>query len=160
MKIANNILNDMEDSSESVNDTYLKAWNSMPPHRPSMLSTFLGKITRERSIDIYRRKHSQKRAGDFGSNYTLCLDELSEIVEGGTSPEEAYDLKELGQAISDYLKSLPEKRRNVFVCRYFYMDPLQEIAQKSGLTVQNIKSILFRERKGLQAYLEKEGFAV
>lgn len=157
MKIAMNILMSTEDSEESVNDTYLKAWDSMPPHRPDRLSLFLGKITRERSIDIYRRKHSQKREG---SMYAACLDELSETLGGGPSPEDALDLKELGRAISDYLRRIPEKRRNVFICRYFYMDPLQEIADKSGLTVANIKSILFRERKGLQEYLEKEGFAV
>ncbi len=157
MKIAMNILMSEEDSEESVNDTYLKAWESMPPHKPDRLSLFLGKITRERSIDIYRRKHSLKRAG---SAYSVCLDELSEVLEGGASPEEMYDLKELGRAISDYLRSIPEKRRNVFLCRYFYMDPLQEISEKSGLTVQNIKSILFRERKGLMAYLNKEGFDI
>lgn len=84
-KIANNILDDFEDSRESVNDTYLAAWNSMPPHRPSILSTYLGKITRRISIDIFRKKNREKRRA---SEYALSLSELEECISGGSMPEE------------------------------------------------------------------------
>ena len=105
MKIAFNVLHDPADSEESVNDTYLAAWNSMPPQRPAVLSAYLGKLTRRISIDLFRKKNRQKRKG---SEYTVSLTELEECVSGGETPEEGLELKELADAISRAHVTLPE----------------------------------------------------
>ncbi len=102
--IAFHILADREDSRETVNDTYLRAWDSMPPHRPQVLATYLGRITRQLSIDRWRTRGRAKRGG---SQYALSLEELGDCVSGAATPEEALDLAELGRAIGDYLRTLP-----------------------------------------------------
>lgn len=157
IRIAYNVLFDLEDSKESVNDTYLKAWNSMPPHKPGILSTYLGKITRQTSIDRYRKKNSQKRRG---SEYVISLSELEECVSKEAAPEQAIELQVLADAISAYLRSLPGENRNIFVCRYYFMDSIREISAYSGASESKIKSILYRTRNGLKSYLEKEGFVL
>ena len=100
LAIASNILPFREDAEESVNDTYLAAWNSMPPHKPCILSTYLGKITRRISIDIFRKKNRQKRKA---SEYALSLAELVDCVEGGGTPEEDMEVKLLADAINETL---------------------------------------------------------
>lgn len=157
MSIAYHVLFDEEDSKESVNDTYLKAWNSMPPHKPNRLSCYLGKITREVSIDRYRRKNSQKRGG---SEYALSLSELEECVSGESSPETQIELQLLADSISAYLRTLPEKKRNIFICRYYFLDSIKEIAAYQGASESKIKSSLHRIRMELKEYLKKEGFFV
>ncbi len=157
MKIAWNILADTRDAEESVNDTYLHAWNAMPPHRPQVLSTFLGRITRHLSIDVYRKRHSAKRGG---SEYVLSLDELSDCVPGEGSPEEALDGKELAGHINDFLRDLAPEARKLFICRYYYFDPLAEAASALGMTEGKAKTLLFRTRRKLKEYLEKEGYVL
>lgn len=154
-KIAYNILADSQDSEESVNDTYLKAWNSMPPHRPDLLAAFLGKITRELSIDRLRWHTRQKRAA---SGYAPALAELEECVSGQDSAEDQAALRLLAEAIGAYLRSLTPEARNIFVGRYFYLDSIRETAAYYGISESKVKSLLHRTRKGLKAYLEKEGF--
>ncbi|MBR6526645.1 MAG: RNA polymerase sigma factor [Lachnospiraceae bacterium] len=154
-KIAYNILSDLEDSMESVNDTYLHAWNSMPPHRPSILSTYLAKITRRVSIDIFRRHNRQKRQA---SQYTLSLDELNDCLSNGNTTEQTADSKLLAQAISSYLRSLPEEARTLFISRYFFLDSLKEAAALCHMSESKAKSMLHRTRQGLQTHLRKEGF--
>lgn len=156
-KIACNILADFEDSKEVVNDTYMKAWNSMPAHRPDILSTYLGKITRQLSIDVYRKKTSQKRVR---SEYTVSLSELEECVTDKDTPEQEMELQLLANLISTYLWSLSEEIRNVFVCRYFFMDSIKEIAGYNNVSESKIKSMLYRTRLGLKRYLEKEGYVL
>ena len=154
-KIAFNILNNYEDSRESVNDTYLAAWNSLPPHRPAVLSTYLAKITRRLSIDIFRGKTRQKRQG---SEYALSLSELGECVSGGNTTEEIVNVKLLADAIGIYLRTLPADSRNLFLCRYYFLDSLKEAARECGMTESKAKSLLHRTRLGLKDYLRKEGF--
>ena len=154
-KIAWNILADREDAEESVNDTYLHAWNAMPPHRPAVLSTFLGRITRHLSIDIYRRRHSAKRGG---SEYALSLDELSDCVPGEGSPEEALDAEELAGHINRFLRNLSPETRKLFICRYYYFDSVADAASSLGITEGKAKTLLFRTRRKLKEYLEKEGY--
>lgn len=154
-KIAYNILADIEDSQESVNDTYLRAWNSMPPHKPDSLSAFLGKITRRISIDIYRKKTSKKR---IGSEYATSLDELYDCASADGDPEKEVDLKILSNAINDWLNSVSDEMRNIFVCRYFYCDSVRDIAGFTGSSESKIKSTLHRARLSLRDYLEKEDF--
>ena len=157
MKIAFNVLSDREDSEESVNDTYMKAWNSMPPHRPQVLSAFLGKITRELSIDLYRRRTAAKRGG---SQYDVSLAELEETLSAGDQVQERAEGKLLADAISAFLMKLPRERRSMFVARYFYMDTAADIARMCGLPEGTVRSTLFRMRADLKKHLEKEGFVV
>lgn len=154
-KIAYNVLCDLEDTKESVNDTYLKAWNSMPEHRPKQLASYLGRITRRLSIDIYRKKHSEKRGG---GEYAASLSELAECVGGEDSPERETELRQLANEIENYIKTLPRKSREIFVCRYFFMDSIRDISKSSGASESKVKSILYRTRLGLKEYLEKEEF--
>ena len=156
-KIAWNILSDREDAEESVNDTYLHAWHAMPPHRPQVLSTFLGKITRRLSIDIYRKRHSAKRGG---SEYALSLEELSDCIPGEGSPEEALDAKELAGHINGFLRDLAPEARKLFIRRYYYFDPLADTAAALGMTESKAKTVLFRTRQKLKEYLEKEGYVL
>ncbi len=153
-KIAYNVLFDIEDSMESVNDTYLKAWHAIPPHKPEVLSTFLGKIARQVSIDLFRKRNSQKRQA---SEYTLSLSELEECVGTNSTPEQHVELKALADAISTYLRTLSAQSRNIFICRYYYLDSIRDIAAYYSASQSKIKSNLFRSRNGLKAYLEKEG---
>lgn len=152
--IAFNILGNNEDAEESVNDTYLNAWNSIPPHRPSVLSTFLGKITRRVSIDRWRKRTAQKRGG---GQIALALDELEECISGGKSVEQAVEAKLLSDVINSFVKSLPDTERSVFLCRYWYMDSVESIAKEFGFSQSKVKSMLYRTREKLRARLIKEG---
>ena len=155
--IAYNILADELDCEESVNDTYLAAWNSMPPHRPTVLSAYLGKITRRISIDIYRRKNCDKRRD---SQYTVSLDELAECLPGNGTPENSMEAKVLAGAINAFLKTLGDDARHVFVGRYYFMDSVKDIAGYCKMKESKVKTLLFRTRNSLKTYLEKEGFQV
>ena len=156
-KIAYNILADAEDSRESVNDTYLAAWNSMPPHRPGVLSTYLGKLTRRISIDCFRRRTGQKRGG---SEYELSLSELGDCVSGGNNTEEIINVRLLADAIGIFLRLQSEDARNAFIGRYYYLDSLKEVAAYCGMTESKCKTLLFRTRVALKEYLREEGFEV
>lgn len=156
-KIARNILNDAEDSRESVNDTFYAAWNSIPPQRPAILSTYLGKLTRRISIDMLRKRTRQKRGG---SEYILSLSELEGTLSAGNTTEEAMDEKLLGEAISAFLRTLSPEARHTFIGRYYYLDPLAEVARYCGMSQSKAKSLLHRTRLKLRDYLEKEGFAL
>lgn len=154
-RITYNVLADLGDCEEVVNDICLKAWNSMPPHRPAVLRTYLGKIARQLSIDRFRTRNREKRQG---SEYSLSLSELEECVSGGDATQQAVDGHLLAEAISAYLKALPEQARHTFVGRYYYMDPLKEVAAYCGMSQSKAKSLLYRTRQGLKAYLKQEGF--
>ena len=154
-KIAYQILADLEDSREIVNDTYYSAWGSMPPHRPNVLATYLGKITRQLSIDRFRSRSRKKRRA---SEYARSLSELEECVCGAEGPEQSVSLHALSEAIGAYLLTLPAQSRIVFVGRYYYTDSIREIAAYCGLSCPAVKSTLHRIRQGLRAYLEQEGF--
>ncbi len=156
-KIAWNILKDREDSRECENDTYLKAWNTIPPANPPVFSAYLGKIVRESAIDRWRLLHRKKRGG---SELLLSLEELNEAVPGESSTEEIIEHRALAEAISAYLHTQSKDIRTVFLMRYFYMDPLSDIAKSTGFSQPKIKSILHRARIGLREYLGKEGYTV
>ena len=156
-KIAYNILTDMEDSMESVNDTYLYAWKSIPPHRPGVLSTYLAKITRRVAIDRVRKMHREKR---IPSEYTFSLSELNDCVSSQNETEQQVELEELGKAINAYLKTISPEARRLFVGRYFFMDSLKDVARYCGMSEAKAKSMLYRTRCGLKAYLEQEGYYI
>ena len=154
-KVAMNILCDPEDSAESVNDTYLAAWNAMPPHRPQVLCPFLSKLTRRISISLLRKRQSMKRGGDA---YEASLEELRECLPGDNTTELICEGKALEEAIARFLRSVSEQARNVFIGRYFYMDPVKEVARYCGISESNAKVLLHRTRAALGEYLQKEGF--
>ena len=153
--IAYNILVSREDSEESVNDTYLDAWNAMPPHKPSMLSTFLGKITRRIAIDRWRARNAAKRGG---GEVVLALEELSDCVSGTQSTEQLLQNRELISSYQAFLDTLPVTQRRVFLCRYWYLEPIETIAQRFGFSRSKVKSMLHRIRGKLRTHLEKEGY--
>lgn len=153
--IAHNILLNHEDSDEAVNDTWMDAWESMPPHRPGILSTFLGKITRRLSIDRWRRHQAQKRGG---GEVALSLEELEDCCAADGSVEETIELRELTEIVNGLLSRLPQPERDVFVCRYFFLTPIRDIAEKFGTTEGRIKTMLYRTRLKLRKELQKEGY--
>ena len=122
--IANNILHNQEDSEEALNDTWLAAWNAMPPHHPLILSTFLGKITRNLSLNKWRTLSAEKRGG--GST-TVSLDELEECIPDERNIRESLEVEIIAESINDFLAGLKENERKVFVCRYWYFDSISEI---------------------------------
>lgn len=155
-KIAFNILYDSGESEETVNDTYLAAWNSIPPHEPCVLSAFLSKITRRLSIDLLRRRSRVKRKP---SEYALSLDELSECAAPNT-PDDELDIKLLSESIGRFLEALPRDTRDAFICRYYFLDPLRDVARALGVSEAKLKSLMHRTRLALREHLTKEGFSV
>ena len=153
-KIADNILHSAHDVEECENDTWLAAWNSMPDNRPARLAPYLGRITRNLALDRLDKATAQKR----GSGQTFApLDELAECVAAPGSVEDDFDATETGRLISEFLRTLPEETRNIFLRRYWYADTVEETAGHLGWSLSRTKSVLFRTRKKLKAYLEQEG---
>ncbi len=152
--IAYNILQNEADANESVNDTYFSAWNCIPPHRPTVLSAFLGKITRNISLKRWRDMHAQKRgAGEI----TLVYNELAECVPSDTDIDAELEAKEIAVCIDNFLQTLSDTERRVFVCRYWYFDSISAICEQFGFSESKIKSMLFRMRNKLMKKLKKEG---
>ena len=154
-KIAQNILNDSRDSEECINDTYFRAWNAMPPHRPSVLSAFLGKLTRNLSINRYKHSTAEKRGG---GNISVVLDEITDLVSDTDTVEQEIDRRELVREIDRFLAGLSPDKRNIFVCRYWYFDSISDIASRFGKTENHISVILNRLRSKLHDHLLKRGF--
>ena len=146
ISIAKNILGNQEDAEECVNDTYLNAWNAMPPHGPSILSTFLGKITRNLSYNRYKHNTADKR----GSG------ELPVVLEDDV--EQAFDQKELTKAIDTFLDRLSPKKRSIFISRYWYTDSISEIAVRHNMNDGAVSMTLNRIRLKLHNYLLERGF--
>lgn len=153
--IASNILPTREDAEESVNDTYMAAWNAMPPNRPNVLSTFLGKLTRRISIDRWRNLTADKRGG---GTVTVALDELSECIPSRLNPVAEVEARELATAINRFLDTLPHRERKVFLMRYFDLAKLTDIEATFEMSSSKVKSMLHRTRGKLRAHLKKEGY--
>ena len=152
-KIAMQILQNAEDADEAVNDTWLAAWNCIPPHRPERLQTFLGRLTRNLSLKKYRSGHAQKR----GSGETAAvLDEVADWLRSPQDTESEADAHMLAEAINRFLDRLPETECQAFVRRYWYFQPVAQIAAACGCSESKVKSMLYRTRKKLYAALEKE----
>ena len=155
--IARRILAVEEDAEECVNDTWLHAWNAMPPQRPSILSAFFGKLARNLSLDRWRRNRAAKRGG---SQVELALHELGDCLPAPGGPEQALDEKETGRVISQFLRSQPELDRALFIRRYWHLESIAALAQSFHLRESQVKSRLFRTRQRLKAALEQDGIAV
>jgi RNA polymerase sigma-70 factor (ECF subfamily) len=152
-RIAYNILGSMPDSEECVNDTYLAAWNSIPPQRPGIFSSYLAKLARRISIDCSRKRSAAKRRG---SEVLLSIDELEECLPAGGNIDEEIENERLGGAIGQFLMLLPEERRRMFVLRYFHSYPIRDIARTFEISESKAANILFRVRAELKMYLERE----
>ena len=150
--IAFHILREEQDASEIVNDTYLKAWQSMPPQKPNPLKAFLGRITRQLSINRLEAKTAKKR----GSEYALSLNELENVICNST--QDLADQTALTDTLTRFLYTLPITQRRIFVRRYWYFESIGEIASAFSMSESKIKSTLMRLRQKLKQHLEQEGF--
>ncbi len=155
--IAHNILQNLQDAEECVNDTWLRAWNSIPPAYPDHLQQYLGSITRHISLDKYRYNTRRSRGG---GETTVAFDEIHEIIASETNLTTQTEERELLTAIDRFLWALPERECNIFIRRYYHLDSIREIAKRYGLTVVNVKKILSRTRAKLRELLEQEGYTV
>ena len=156
-RVAFNVLRDQMETEECVSDTWLSAWNSMPPQRPNILRAFLAKICRNLALNRYEAKHAQKR----GSGETEgCLDELAELVSGGGDPLDDVTASELSKAINSFLKTLPERDAAIMIRRYFYTEAVKDIAEKYGMTAGAVSVTLSRGRAKMKDYLKKEGYSL
>lgn len=151
-KIAHNILSDREDSKECVNDTYFGAWNAIPPKRPGFLGAFLGKMTRYISIDRWRKRTAKQRGG---GEILRSLEELQECI-AANDLEQEINRQELARVFREFLSSLSEQERNVFLSRYWYLESVKAISQASGFSQSKIHSMLHRLRERLAKKLRQE----
>lgn len=154
-QLAWRLLSQSEDSQECVNDTYLAAWNAMPPHRPQVLSMFLAKLLRRIAINRLKHNLSQKRGGGAVS---VPLEELAECLSGCESPENQIIAQELSQTIRRFVKGLPHREGDVFVRRYFFAETMEQIAADYRMTENHVAVMLHRTRRKLKAHLIQEGY--
>ena len=154
-KTAANILPDRLDAEECVNDTYLRVWNSIPPQRPNPLVSFVCKITRNLALDRYRSSRAEKRNGSLD----LVLDEMEDCIPSTMNVETELEAKELTAAINRFLAALPREDRLLFVRRYWYGDPVSDLAAQTNSSANRISVRLFRLREKLRNTLKKEGFS-
>ena len=152
--IAYRILENDEDAKEIVNDTYLKTWNTVPPNSPNPLKPYVGRISRQLSLDRYDKYHAQKRGGQVA----LILDELAECIPDNDSGEDIGESVALSDALNKFVWSLPEKTQKIFVRRYWYSSPISEIAEEYGMKESSVTVLLHRTRKKLKEFLHEEGF--
>jgi len=150
--IANRILNNDEDAKEVVNDTYLKAWNTIPPNKPDPLSTYLGMISRQTAINRYKERTRNKRGGGL---FTVALDELAYCITDGRE-NDIVDKMFLGNVMNNFLNTLSKKSRMAFMRRYWYFDSISEIAKKLEISESGVKMTLHRTRSKLKKYLKEE----
>ena len=152
--ISIHILNDKRDSEECVNDTYLTLWNKIPPKEPNPFKAYVCRIIKNLSLKKYEFNHAKKR----NSEYETSLDELEECVSDGTKVSATVEFEELKVAINTFLSELPEKKRILFLRRYWFLQPVKEIAREYGITEKNASMRLLRLRRELKEYLMEEGF--
>ncbi len=153
--VAGRILDCPEDAEECVNDAYMRAWSSIPPGRPENLRTYLGKLTRNLALNRLRDRTAGKRGGGQAE---AALEELEEIVSGGDDVQAQAELRELTQALNDFIRALPRRRAEIFLRRYWHFDTPGEIAERFHMTEGAVTASLGRTRGKLREYLRKRGF--
>ena len=155
--VAHNILKNHEDTEECVNDTWLRAWNAMPPGRPGVLSAFFSRIVRNLALDRYKAAHAEKRGG---GQLPAALEELEGCIPASSGVEEELAFRELSRLLDSFLRELPEKECCIFLRRYWYVDATRDIARRYGMPEGSVKSQLSRTRQKLRKLLEREGVAL
>lgn len=151
--LAMSLLRDLEDSKECENDTYLTAWNKIPPDKPMFLGAYLSKITRFISLNLLRKRTAEKRTAE-----NEALEELAECLSTGETAEDAFVRGQLKETLNSFVRSLPAEQRFIFVRRYFYAQPVPVIARDLSFSEGKVKTALFRIRAKLKKALEKEGW--
>lgn len=151
--IARNILSNDSDVEECENDTYLAAWDAIPPHLPRKFPVFLGRLTRNIALD----KHGYNTAKKRNREFEVMLTELEGCLASPRTVEKEYEAGELANLISQFLYDTEVRARNIFIRRYWYSDSIGDLAMRFNMSSSKVKSILFRTRKKLRAYLDKEG---
>ena len=154
LSVAQNILENREDSQECLNDLWLKAWNAIPPSRPQHLGPFLGKITRNLALNCIRREQTQKRGS---STVQVAMEELEGCIPAAGDAYAALEEKQLAELLNRFLEELPQEKRVAFVLRYYYGTSILKIAGQLRCSESRVKSMLHRTRKQLRTYLEQEG---
>ena len=154
--IAFNILGVIEDAEECENDTYLKLWNSIPPDRPEYFRAYIGKIVRNAAISLYRKNKAAKR----NCGVYVLLSELEECLPSKDNVEEEIEAKYVSCVISEWLRSLSEENRIIFIKRYWYGESVKAIAGNSDYSPEELSSLLFALRKKLKRELSEKGVAV
>lgn len=157
LSLANNIVHDMCDSEECLNDTYIGAWNSIPPARPVLLQSFLATIIRRTAINRFNANKRQKR---IVSEYTVSLSELEDFIADDSDMNAEIEAKELGKIISNYIRSLPDRQMYIFVGRYYFAEPITKICEELGCSISTAKREIKAIKSGLKEKLESEGFIV
>ncbi len=153
-KIANNILNQMEDAEECVSSAYCEIWNTIPPEHPNNLSAYTCKIVKNFAINKLKYNLAEKRS----KNFSVSLTELEDCVRSDLKPEEIIETKELSKSINEFLRKQNEISRKIFVRRYWHSDSIDEIARLYDMNKKTVSTVLFRTRKKLKQHLKKEGF--
>jgi len=153
--ISNNILGDFQCAEECVNDTWLKTWNTIPPQKPNIFRLFLAKITRNLSLDYFRKMNAKKRGE---GQIPLILDELAEVISSDYNLEDQIIYRELISILSDFLNNLPDEDKIIFLQRYFYAIPIKEIASNLNYNYNSLVVKLHRLRKNLKSMFESEGY--
>lgn len=155
LTIAQNILSDRLDSEECVNDTWLQTWHSIPPQKPNCLRAWLSSITRNLAINRYNTRHRAKRAEE---SYTLALEELSQCIASPEDTESVYLRQSLAESLNRFLETLPDRERDIFLGRYYFLYTTAEVARRLGMKENYVRNILSRTRVKLKKHLEKEAF--
>lgn len=151
--VAYRILGSREDAEECVNDTLHYAWNRIPPERPTVFRMFLAKFTRNQAINRFKAAHAAKRGGGEAA---LALEELEECIAGTDDPERSALSEELSKSIREFVRALPEREGDIFLRRYFFTESVKEIAEKYGISGNNVSVVLNRTRKKLREHLLRE----
>ena len=155
--IARNILGNAQDSEECVSDTWLQAWNTIPPQIPRRLAAFLGRITRNLALNRVRDAGAEKRGGGQAA---LALAELEECIPAAGNPTQAVEDGELTRVLEKFLRAQPEQKRNLFIRRYWYMTPVKQLAAEYRMSESKATALLYRMRAQLRTELEREGIAL
>ena len=156
LSVAYNIVGDTRDSEECLNDTYISAWNAMPPARPTLLQAFLATIMRRTAIDRYKARKRQKRVA---SELTVSLSEVEEFIADDDGYSEV-NAKELGRVISDFVRALPDRRMYIFMSRYYFARPIKEIARLLKCSESTVNKEIAAIKRDLKEKLEKEGYSI
>lgn len=157
MSIAQNILDNVQDAQECLNDTLLKLWNLIPPENPKDLKAYIAKLVRNDALDRYRDRTRQKRGG---GQVSVALTEVEDVLQGSDDPMSEADRRALVSLINRFLQTQPERERNVFILRYFYLESVSEIAKAHKLKQSHVLMILSRTRQKLKKAIEKEGYTI